>query len=235
MEANTLFGANIPKSPDIRVDVKLTVLRGGSVLAWQGPSETNELEIHESICRSQVVAKFVKRAGKCRRLTKDESGIYLVPAKIVCIELGQPIHTASVDIPIALGAKSKKRSKDAKLLAKANLKINKAIISQQKDIPVQMREMLAAVVENGQKSITMAAEKSAAIITAAIDPLTKAFGLIEKAYLHESTRADKANDAVIRMLNSKPKEDTFLDDVSKVVAMGGPAIALIKEVKKAVS
>lgn len=235
MESNTLFGANVPKSPEIRIDIKLTVLRGGHVLAWQGPSETSELEIHEAICSSQVVTKFVKRAGKCKRLVKDESGLYLVPAKVVCFEHGQPIHTASVDIPIAVGSKRKKEKKEVKLLAKTNSRINKAIIQQQKDIPVQMKEMMAAVVENGQKSITMAAEKSAAIITAAIEPLTKAFGLIEKAYIHESTRADKANDAVIRMLNSKPKEDSFLDDVSKVVAMGGPAIAFIKEVKKAVS
>lgn len=50
--------------------------------------------------------------------------------------------------------------------------------------------------------------------------------LMEKAYQHESTRADKANDAVIRMLNSEKKEDSAIDDLAKLAGIA----ALMKKV-----
>ncbi len=106
------------------------------------------------------------------------------------------------------------------------------IIEQQKDLPNQMARMLKDVVETGKVAIQTSAAESAKILQATIDPLKSQLTLIEKSHSHESTRADKASDAVMRMLMAEPKEKDSISEPEKLIGFLTALLALAEKGKK---
>ena len=95
-----------------------------------------------------------------------------------------------------------------------------------------MARMLKDVVETGKVAIQTSAAESAKILQATIDPLKSQLTLIEKSHSHESTRADKASDAVMRMLMAEPKEKDSISEPEKLIGFLTALLALAEKGKK---
>lgn len=106
------------------------------------------------------------------------------------------------------------------------------IIEQQKDMPNQVSRMLKEVVEVGKSAIQTSAAESAKIIQASVEPLKSQLTLIEKSHTHESTRADRASDAVIRMLMSESKDKDPVSEPEKLIGFLTALLALAEKGKK---
>lgn len=131
-------------------------------------------------------------------------------------------------------------------------KFSNALIEQQKEMPNMMARMLKDVIDANKlamqetakmlqqsaiesaKIIQQSAIEAAKITAAASEPIKTSFTLVDQAYKHESTRADKAADAVIRILNAetKSKEDDSIDQVSRIVTAGAGILTLLEKSKK---
>lgn len=242
----TLYGIKIPEGARA-VEVRSSIPGSGRArVLYRGPVEENgvwltEETIADSLAADEKFWEWASAQVRINRIVEDKGNVRF---KLSLCFFDQDASPAVIDPATGLTHQQTEepqefyrstRASDASQPITIIKDLNTAIISQQKEIPVQMEKMLAAVVENGQKVITATAEKSAAIITASIEPLTKAFGLIEKAYLHESTRADKASDCVIRMLNSKDnKSDSPMEELNKLLLAIGTFVNLAEKTKKVV-
>lgn len=109
------------------------------------------------------------------------------------------------------------------------------VIEQQKQLPIQMEQIFKALLESGQRAITTSASESAKIIQSSIEPLKSSLGLIEKAYQHESMRADKASDCVIRMLNDRTETPSSIDEATKLVGFVAGLAGLLDKTRKMVN
>ena len=106
------------------------------------------------------------------------------------------------------------------------------LIEQQKELPNQVSRMLKDIVEVGKVAIQTSAAESAKILQATIDPLKSQLTLIEKSHSHESTRADKASDAVMRMLMAESKEKDPISEPEKLIGFLTALLALAEKGKK---
>lgn len=103
------------------------------------------------------------------------------------------------------------------------------MFEQQREMPNQVARLLKEVTDTGKVALQTSAAESSKILQAAVEPLKAQMALIEKSHNHETTRADKASDAVIRMLNNPDKDkSSTVDDLVKLVG-AAPAILTILE------
>lgn len=103
------------------------------------------------------------------------------------------------------------------------------VIEQQKEMPNQVARLLKEVTDTGKAALQTSAAESSKILQASVEPLKAQMALIDKSHTHESTRADKANDAVIRLLNNPEKDKgNMVDDLVKLVG-AAPAMLVILE------
>lgn len=107
------------------------------------------------------------------------------------------------------------------------------LLEQQKELPNQIARILKEVTDTGKAALQTSAAESSKILQAAVEPLKAQMTLIEKSHSHESTRADKASDAVIRLLNSETKkESSTVDDLIKLAGAAPALLALLEKAKK---
>lgn len=215
---------------------------------YRGPLEENGVTLTEDVIADTLACdgKFwdwVHAQIRARRIPDDSDGT-VVRLKLSLSFIGQDASFAVVDS--ATGGTSLITEEAWEFHKGANggdinnplyiiQQFTSMIIEQQQQIHVQMAKMLKDVLDTGQKAIVASAGESAKIIQAAVEPLKSSFALVEKAYQHESTRADKASDCVIRMLNDRDKEDSSLDEATKMVTLATSALALLEKGKKVVN
>ena len=110
----------------------------------------------------------------------------------------------------------------------------KDVIEANKLAMQETAKMLQQSAIESAKIIQQSAIEAAKITAAASEPIKTSFTLVDQAYKHESTRADKAADAVIRILNAetKSKEDDSIDQVSRIVTAGAGILTLLEKSKK---
>ena len=109
------------------------------------------------------------------------------------------------------------------------------MMEQQKELPNQIAKILSVVTETGKATLQTSAAESSKILQASVEPLRAHMALIDKSHTHETTRADKAADAVIRMLNSDDKKGSSqVDDIIKLVGAAPALLALLDKAKKTV-
>ena len=103
------------------------------------------------------------------------------------------------------------------------------VIEQQKEMPNQVARLLKEVTDTGKAALQTSAAESSKILQASVEPLKAQMALIDKSHTHETTRADKASDAVIRLLNNPEKDKgNMVDDLVKLVG-AAPAMLVILE------
>lgn len=112
------------------------------------------------------------------------------------------------------------------------IELSKAIVEQQKLMPEVMVRMFKEMSESGRVTIQTSAAESAKLLQASIEPLKSQLAIIEKSHTHESTRADRASDAVIRMLMSDPKEKESVSEPEKLIGFLTALLALAEKGKK---
>ena len=106
------------------------------------------------------------------------------------------------------------------------------MMEQQKELPNQIARILSVITETGKATLQTSAAESSRIIQASVEPMKAQMALIDKAHTHETTRADKSSDAVIRMMNSDDFKKTggFAENL---VALATAAPQLLSLLKKA--
>ena len=110
------------------------------------------------------------------------------------------------------------------------------MMEQQKELPNQIAKILSVVTETGKATLQTSAAESSKILQASVEPLKAQMALIDKQHTHETTRADRASDAVIRMLNSDDfrKGESQIDDFVKLIGAAPAILALLEKAKKAI-
>ncbi len=241
----TLYGIKIPEGA-VSVEIRSAVAGAGRPrLIYKGPLEEGgvwitEDTIADTLSIDEKFWEWVTSQTRVGRIVAEKS---LIRLKLTLSFTNQDGSVAILDPVLDLKTQTtdeviefyKGKGTDREDAITALNQLNHAIISQQKEIPVQMANMLSTVVENGQKAISAASASSAAILTASIEPLSKAMALLEKAYAHESMRADKATDAVLRMLNNQKQETSAIDEATKLMTLAGGFFALLEKGKKVVN
>ena len=106
------------------------------------------------------------------------------------------------------------------------------LIDQHKELPNQMAKLLKEVMDTGKIAIQSSAAESAKLLQASIEPLKSQLAIIEKSHTHESTRADRASDAVIRMLMSESKDKDPVSEPEKLIGFLTALLALAEKGKK---
>ncbi len=110
--------------------------------------------------------------------------------------------------------------------------LTRTLIEQQKAMPDIMVRMFEKMTENGRIAIQSSAQESAKILAAIVDPLKSQLALIEKHSTHESTRADKASDCVIRMLNANAESKGWTGGPDQWVNTIGGAVTVLEKISK---
>lgn len=106
-----------------------------------------------------------------------------------------------------------------------------------KEMPNQIARILREISDTGKGALQTSAAESSRILQAAVEPLKAQLAMIDKSHAHETTRADKASDAVIRMLNSDSKKEptSTVDDLIKLATAAPAILALVEKAKRGVN
>lgn len=244
-----LYGLRVPDSTRL---VEVRALAGNlsrSRVIYRGPLEEHGVEVTEDGICDQVAmdSKFWDWIGaqlRQRRIPADSSGDNggVVRLKLSLSFIQQDGSKAIVDE--ASGATSivtedsweffKAAAGNQEQISQLALmeRFFTLMMEQQKELPTQIAKILSVITETGRATLQTSAAESSKIIQASVEPLKAQMALIEKSHTHETTRADKSTDAVIRMMNSDDfkKPDSLVDNL---VTLAGAAPQILLLLKRA--
>lgn len=224
-----LFGKEIPDSPNISVSIKIAIGRGHPILAWTGNPKTPEQDIIEDISKNNAVSRYLTKAIERGRISVDELGACVVPAYLCIIEDNKPGYEEPIQLTIHF-------SQPKEDFASPGVALEKLFTLYSSSIDKITSASTSAIEKTSVESakiLQQSATSSGQIMQAIVEPFKASLGLVDKAYTHESQRADKASDAVIRLLNSDTKDKSdIVDNLVKLAGAAPMLLAMLKELKK---
>ncbi len=242
-----LFGCKVPDAARV-VEVKVnpggagrprTIYRGP--LEEAGSYTLTEDAVIDAICADVRFWEWVAvqvRSGRIQSPGVGDTGF--VRMRVVVSFLNQDGSLAVIDEGTGTTSyscpdtwefhKSNTIAKDTDPMTLV-VELTKALMEQQKLLPDMMVRMLKEISENGKASIQTSAAESAKILAAMLEPFKSQLAIIDKQHLHETSRADKATDAVIRMLNSTDR-DKGISEPEKLFNAGSAFLSMIEKSKK---
>lgn len=252
----TLYGLRVPDSARL-VEVRaITSLNGKHRVIFRGPVEEDGIALTEDAIADVIAGdsrfwEWIDAQRRQRRISADNAGDgSLVRLKLSVSFINQDASKAILDE--SNGATSvvtddswefhrSTAVTQEHLVPMAFMERfftlmceqQKDIREQQKELPNQIARILKEVTDTGKAALQTSAAESSKILQASVEPLKAQMTLIEKSHSHESTRADKASDAVIRLLNSETKkESSTVDDLIKLASAAPALLALVEKAKK---
>ena len=245
-----MFGKDLPDSTTISVAIKIAVGRGHPLMAWTGAPKTPEQDIIEDISRNTSVTRYLYKAIDRGRINPDELGCCQVPAYLCVLEDNQQIDETPIQLTLNLSPPKEDLGNPAVLLEKmfsmyaqaidkitvSSTSAIEKVASSHSTTMSEAHKVLGVSSAESAKLLAASAQESSRILAAAVEPLKAQMALIDKSHAHETTRADKATDAVVRMLNSETKgKSDIVDDFIKLLGAAPALLALVEKAKKGVS
>lgn len=252
----TLYGMRVPDGARL-VEVRaVTSLNARPRIVFRGPLEEHGVTLTEDAISDAVAtdSKFWDWVGaqvRQRRISADNTGDGgLVRLKLSISFINQDASLAILDessgaTSVVTGEswefyKSSTAHSDQMNPMVLVERFITLMVDQQKELPNQVARILKEVTDTGRVALQTSAAESSKILQASIEPLKAQMALIEKSHSHETARADKASDAVIRMLNNPEKDKSSTVDELVKLATAAPAILaifekVVEKVKKGVN
>jgi len=251
-----MFGYDFPNSSSHTAQIKFAIGRGHPFLAWTGSTQTPEHEVIEDISRNSAAIAYINKLQERNKIKVDECGLCRVPAYLVLLEdstvvmehpielIINPVTPSEVTTPSAMfdklfsmysNAIGQITAASATALKDTAIKAQEAFTSnaiESAKVLQKAHESLASTAAESAKILQASAAEASKILSAASGTMEKQLGLIKDAYTHESTRADLASDAVIRMLNSDKTDGKAMDDLLKLVGAAPAILAMVEKLQK---
>lgn len=247
----TLYGLCVPESARL---VEVRALVGNlsrSRVIFRGPVEEHGVDVTEDSIADLVAADsrfwdWISAQIRQRRIPADSAGDgSMVRLKLSISFIQQDGSKAILDESSGVTAIVTEDSWEFYKATQGNQeqmsqmammeRFFTLMMEQQKEMPNQIARILSVITETGKATLQTSAAESSKILQASVEPLKAQMALIEKSNTHETTRADKATDAVVRMLNSesfKKGGDSQVDDFIKLVGAAPALLAMLEKAKK---
>ncbi|MBL9002894.1 MAG: hypothetical protein JNJ46_01540 [Myxococcales bacterium] len=243
-----LFNCDVPDGSDVTIQVRLGILAGRRLIAWSGPPGTSEDQIIEEISNNSAVARYLQKPIERGKVRPDEYDCVTVDAYLTALE-GERITTEhkikiSFPLPTSVSDPHSAHVQMERMFAQFSAAMS-SIVSQATQSITQVTQHASHLLSDANKSLgqtqaegakvlQVTAEHSAKLLESVAQPFNKTLDMMQQAYTHESTRADRASDAVIRMLNAKEHTESATDSLVKIVTVMPTAVTAIKGIAKAI-
>lgn len=242
-----LFGKELSEGSDVTIQVRFGLVTGRRLIAWSGTALATEDQIIEEISSNPAVAKYLQKPIERGRVKPDENDCVTIDAYIVALDGERILNEHKIQITFALPIYRNEPPTAAIQMERLFSQFSAAmaaIVSQSTQTISQITQHSTSLLNEankalgntqaeGAKCLQVTAEHSAQILQAVIQPFNKTLEMMHAAYNHESTRADKASDAVVRMLNAREPSESTADTVVKLVGVVPAAVTAVKSINKA--
>jgi len=242
-----LFSKDLPDGSDVIIQIRLGLVTGRRLIAWSGTTSANEDQIIEEISNNPAVARYLQKPIERGRVKPDENDCVTVEAYLVALDSERILNEHKIKITFALPIVANESFSPAvqmerlfaqfssamtTLVSQSTQSIN-TITQHSSAMMLDANKVLGHTQSEGAKVLQATAEHSAKILEAVTQPFTKTLEMMHTAYTHESTRADKASDAVVRMLNAREPTESATDSMVKLITVAPSAVSAIKGIAKA--
>lgn len=204
---SSFFGVDSPRSSQVTIKIRFIVGRGKPFIAWEGPSDSNEVAVQEEICRSHLVCAYIKRATESSRLKPGEDGVYHIPAKLAFYEDGQMLEEKATEVPVyPLDTAMINNASSADTTALDVIKTMTESLTMREDHMQRLIEQVNRMHDSHQRAITEISKSSLAAIDKISQHAAAAFSAAAAPFADMSKSLVKAVDDCRTQSSGSAKE-----------------------------